>query len=78
MPRQIIMEKKLIAKRGNHAGGWYLTDERRRLCVQLYHSDWCLFDEEGNLAIDKEGRPYCLTTKMYAQWNAENCTDWVA
>lgn len=70
--------KKLTAKRCDHVGGWYLTDERRRLCVQLYHSDLCLFDEEGNLAIDKEGRPYCLTTKMYAQWNAENCTDWVA
>lgn len=38
--------KKLTAKRGDHVGGWYLTDERRRLCVQLYHSDWCLFDEE--------------------------------
>lgn len=70
--------KKLTAKIGDHVGGWYLTDERRRLCVQLYHSDWCLFYEEGNLAIDKEGRPYCWTTKMYAQWNAENCTDWVA
>ena len=70
--------KKITAKRGDHVGGWYLTDERRRLCVQLYHSDLCLLDEEGNLTIDKEGRPYCLTTKMYAQWNAENCTDWVA
>ena len=71
------MEKKLIAKRGDHAGGWYLTDPIKKRCVQLYHSDWCLFDEEGNLAIDKDGRPYCWTTKGTAQWNAENNTDWI-
>ena len=72
------MEKKLIAKRGDHAGGWYLTDPIKKRCVKLYHSDWCLFDEEGNLAIDKDGRPYCWTTKGAAQWNAENNTDWIA
>lgn len=37
--------KKLTAKSGDHAGGWYLTDESKMKCVNLHHSDWCLFDE---------------------------------
>ena len=72
------MEKKLTAKRGDHAGGWYLTDTARNRCVNLNHSDWCLFDEEGRLAIDKDGRPYCWSTKSAAQWNAEYNRDWIA
>lgn len=72
------MEKKLIAKRGDHAGGWYLTDPVMKRCVKLNHSDWCIFDEEGNLAIGKDGRPYCWITKADAKWNAENNRKWIA
>ena len=46
--------KKLIAKRGDHAGGWYLTDESKHRCVNLHHTESCLYDEECNLANDKE------------------------
>lgn len=70
--------KQLIAKRGDHAGGWYLTDPVKKRCVQLQHADWAIFDKDGNLAIDLDNKTRCWTTKSVAQWNADNAADWIA
>lgn len=59
----------LQAKRGDHAGGWYQIGDR---CVELNHSDWCVFDDKGNVGCSWEGRPYVWSTKKVAQEFADN------
>lgn len=61
--------KGLHAARGDHNTGWYKVGNR---CANLYHSDWCVFDEDGNVGCDPLGRPICWTTKKVAQSFAED------
>lgn len=53
----------LQAKRGDHAGGWYQIENK---VVELGHSEWAVFDENGNLGCSWEGRPYVWSTKKVA------------
>lgn len=53
----------LHAARGDHNTGWYASGDR---CANLSHSDWCVFDDDGNVGCDFQGRPYCWSTKTCA------------
>ncbi len=59
----------LYTARGNHATGWYQIGNQ---VANLYHSDWCVFDEDGNVACSRDGRPYVWSTKKVAQEFADN------
>lgn len=59
----------LYVARGDHKTGWYQIGNR---VANLYHSDWCVFDEDGNVACSWEGRPFIWSTKKVAQEFANN------
>lgn len=66
------MDKKLTVRRGNYATGWYMVNEEKQICSEVKYHDWCIFDEDGNIALSK-GHILCVSTKWVATIYA---TEW--
>lgn len=69
------MEKKMFAKRGDYNRSWYMVDEQKKLISKPSHSDWCIFDEEGNVALMKGNQILCLSAKWVAQLYINDAKD---